>query len=222
MNEKTISRRRFFKVAGLALGGATVACCGLGYAASQAAPKPQAGQIETPDFVFGEQDGMKKSVLVAYASRTGSTVGVAAAIGETLAGRGYAVDVKPVSENPDPAAYDLVIVGSAVNGGQWLPEAIEFTRDHQQALRIKPAAVFCVHIMNLGDGETSRKNRAAYLEGVRALVTPVDEAFFAGMGANPQDTSPILRWILRTFNIMPEGDCRDWTKIRAWALTVFA
>jgi len=222
MTDKTISRRRFFKIAGLALGGSVAACCGLGYAASQVAPRAETAPVNTPSLTFGKDASMQKSILVAYATRTGSTVGVAAAIAEILAERGYAVDVKPLSDNPDPAAYDAVILGSAVNGGKWLPEAVEFTRNHQQALGKAPLALFCVHIMNLGEDGTSRKNRLAYLNEIRSLVTPADEAFFAGKGVDAKDTSPILRWVLRTFNIMPEGDCRDWAAIRAWAQAVFA
>ncbi len=223
MSANKISRRKFFKVVGFTLGGAMVACCGLGYAISQPAAKTKTEPVETPDFAFGtDQAKMNKRILVAYATRTGSTVGVAAAIGETLAGRGYAVDVKPINEAPDPGAYQAVIIGSAVNGGKWLPEAVEFVQRHQQSLRQSPLALFCVHILNLGDSETARKNRRAYLNDVRSLVSPVDEAFFSGKGIDPKETSPILLWILRTIKFAPEGDCRDWARIRGWAQTLFA
>ena len=43
---------------------------------------------------------MNNRILVTYATRAGSTAEVAAAIAETLAARGYAVDVKPVKEKP--------------------------------------------------------------------------------------------------------------------------
>ena len=43
---------------------------------------------------------MDNRILVTYATRAGSTAEVAAAIAETLAARGYAVDVKPVKEKP--------------------------------------------------------------------------------------------------------------------------
>ena len=39
---------------------------------------------------------MAKRVLVGYATRTGSTVGVAEAIGKTLGERGFDVEVKPL------------------------------------------------------------------------------------------------------------------------------
>lgn len=66
---------------------------------------------------------MNKRILVTYATHTGSTVDVAAAIGETLGARGFAVDVRPVKENPSVDGYQAVVMGSAVNGAKWLPEA---------------------------------------------------------------------------------------------------
>jgi menaquinone-dependent protoporphyrinogen oxidase len=175
--------------------------------------------METPSYQYGEKAADIK-VLVAYATRTGSTVGVAAAVGEVLGKRGYFVDVKPIQENPIPDAYDFVILGSAINGGQWLPEALAYIEEHQQAIRSKQAAVFSVHIMNLGSDEKSAQNRLAYLDKVNALIQPMDAAFFAGLGMLAEKEPAITRWVYRTFKIGPEGDCRDWKKIRAWAETI--
>lgn len=66
---------------------------------------------------------MNRRILVGYATRNGSTTGVAEKIGETLGERGYSVDVVPLKERSSPEGYDAVVLGSAVNGGQWLPEA---------------------------------------------------------------------------------------------------
>ena len=52
---------------------------------------------------------------------------------------------------------------------------------------------------------------------VRPLLKPLDEAFFAGMGMDPAGQSWLARWAYRTFKVGPEGDCRDWNAIRAWA-----
>jgi len=217
MKTKKVTRRAFLKLCGIGLGAtAAIAVEGCAPRSTQA----QDAKVETPAYVFGQGSGASGKILVGYATRTGSTVGVAAAIGETLAARGYAVDVKPVKETPVLDGYRAVVLGSAVNGGQWLPEAVSFVESQQQALNRIPVALFCVHIMNLGDDESSIKKRLAYLDAQRVLVTPVDEVFFAGMGMNPETASGLERWIYRTFNIGPEGDCRDWEKIRAWAKTV--
>ena len=71
--------------------------------------------------------------------------------------------------------------------------------------------------MNLGEDEGSKKNRLAYLNDVRSMLKPVDEGFFAGMGMKADEQPGLVRWVYRTFKIGPEGDCRDWEKIRGWA-----
>jgi len=208
------SRRDFLKVSAVTLSGAALAGAGVGCASQTTA------EVETPSFVYESDTKMSQRILVTYATRTGSTVGVAAAIGETLSARGFTVDVRPINDHPSVEGYQKVVIGSAVNGAQWLPEAVEFVKDHQQALNQVPVALFSVHIMNTGDDEGSKKNRAAYLNAVRPLVKAVDEAFFAGMGMNPDEQPGFVRWIYRTFKIGGEGDCRDWEKIRGWAKNV--
>lgn len=163
---------------------------------------------------------MEQRILVVYATSKGSTVGVADVIGQTLAERGFSVDVRPVDDDPSPEGYQTILIGSAVHGGQWLPEAVAYVKNHQQGLHQAQVALFCVHIMNLGDDEKSRANRLGYLNSVRSLVNPVEEAFFAGVGMDPDETSAIVKWIYRTFKIGGEGDCRDWDKIRGWAQSV--
>ncbi len=222
MSTQTMSRREFLKASGIAAGAATLAattagCGGQPSAGPSTQPKKE---VDTPSYSYGEGESTNPRILVAYATRTGSTVGVAAAIGETLAARGYHVDVKPIQENPSPEGYQAVVLGSAVNGGKWLPEAVTYVQDHQQALGRTMLALFCVHIMNLGDDEKAKKNRLTYLDNVRALVRPDAEAFFAGVGMNADEVSAVVRWAYRTFKIGGEGDCRDWTKIRGWAQTV--
>jgi menaquinone-dependent protoporphyrinogen oxidase len=163
---------------------------------------------------------MSGKVLVGYATRTGSTVGVAEAIAETLAERGFAVDVRPLRENPSTDGYDAVVLGSAVNGGAWLPEALTFVENNAAALGKIPVAAFCVHIMNAGGDAKSTRKRLAYLDKVRTVVKPVDEGFFLGKGPTAQDTSLVMRWAFRTFGGSGEGDCRDWDTIRGWATKV--
>lgn len=175
------------------------------------------GDSPTPSSTYGSEDGMSKRVLVGYATRTGSTTGVAEAIGAELAGRGYAVDVAPLKERPALAGYDAVVLGSAVNGGAWLPEAVGFVESNASALRAMPTAIFSVHIMNLGDDEKAARKRRAYAAPARDAVNPMAEACFAGKGPDAADSSLIARWAFKAFGGGGEGDCRNWSAIRAWA-----
>ncbi len=163
---------------------------------------------------------MSKKVLVGYATKTGSTVGVAEEIGRTLGTRGYAVDVKPLKETPSLDGYDAVVLGSAINGGKWLPEAVEYAENNAAALCELPVAVFCVHAMNTGDDERALKKRRAYIDNIRATIEPADEGYFAGVGPKQAESSAFTRWMFRAFGGDVEGDGRDWDKIRAWAQAV--
>jgi hypothetical protein len=71
--------------------------------------------------------------------------------------------------------------------------------------------------MNTGDDERDRRRRLAYIDEIRELVDPADEAFFAGMGLDPEEASVVERWAFRIFGGDVVGDGRDWVKIRGWA-----
>jgi menaquinone-dependent protoporphyrinogen oxidase len=157
---------------------------------------------------------MHKRVLVAYASATGSTVDIAAAIGETLGVRGFSVDVRPIQEKPQVGGYQAVLIGSAVHFGNWLPEAVDFVKTNQQALSRVPMALFAVHITNVGNDETSQKNRLAYLDAVRPFLQPVAEGFFAGR-FDRRGATLLLPGLLA--RLVPPLDFRNWEKVRAWA-----
>ena len=162
---------------------------------------------------------MANKILVTYASRFGSTAGVAEAIGKTLAEQGAQVDVLPMRDVKDLAPYQAVVAGSAINGGQWLPEAMQFVQAHQADLARKPFAAFlvCMTLTMRGD---YRQHVATWLEPVRALVKPVSEGLFAGaleIAKIPSFSDRLKFRVSVAFGVWKEGDHRDWNAIRAWA-----
>ncbi len=166
---------------------------------------------------------MPNKILVTYASRLGSTVGVAEAIGKTLAESGAPVDVLPMQDVQDLAQYRAVVAGSAIRSGEWLPEAMQFVQTHRAELTQKPFAAFLVCMtLSMGNGKY-REQHATWLEPVRALVKPVSEGLFAGV----LDISKIESFgdrlkfrISVAMGFWKEGDRRDWNSIRAWATSL--
>ncbi len=209
---KKLSRRDFLKTAGVTLGASALTCSGLGYLA---ALPPEFDMIDTS---LGEQDTMSKKILITYATKAGSTVEIAAVIGESLSKRGFSVDVKPVSENPSLDGYQAVLMGSAIRMGSWLPEAVDCIRQNQAALNQLPTSIFTVHMLNYRDDETSRTARQAYTAPVRELLPSADEIFFRGK-LDYQTLSFFDRMIAKAVANPndPPGDFRDWDAIRGWA-----
>lgn len=162
---------------------------------------------------------MNNRILITYATRAGSTVGVAEAIGVTLRLRGLNVDIQPVTARPSVDKYDAVILGSAIRMGGWLPEMVEFIKTNQSVLQSHPVALFTIHMLNTGADETSRAARLAYLSSVRQFVNPIDEAFFAGR--IDLDTLSFMDRLMVKMVKSPIGDFRDWERIRAWSSSVF-
>ena len=65
-------------------------------------------------------------VLVGYATAAGSTAGIAERIAATLRETGADVTCRPVGPDLDPAAFDVLVVGSAVHNMAWLRPALDF------------------------------------------------------------------------------------------------
>lgn len=164
---------------------------------------------------------MSNKILVAYASRAGSTAGVAEAIGKTLTESGAEVDVRLMKDVQDLTSYRAVVAGSAIRGGKWLPEAMQFMRTYQVTLAHKPFAAFLVCItLAMPSANKYRQGVAAWLEPVRSLVKPVSEGLFAGeldFGKLPLTLDTLLMRAAAAFGVWSEGDHRDWSAIRAWA-----
>ena len=207
-----ITRRRFLMLAGGTVGVTGLACCGLTVLSTQ---QPAVEFVESS---CGGENEMSEKILVAYASKCGSTGEVAEAIGQTLCDAGAAVDVRLANDVADVSGYRAVVVGSAIRAGQWLPEATKFVETHQGALSRVPVAYFVVCLTMKDDTEENRRTVAAYLDSMREMVQPVDEGLFAG-AMNYSKLALPIRLMMKAMK-SPEGDFRDWDSIRAWAAGV--
>jgi menaquinone-dependent protoporphyrinogen oxidase len=202
-----VSRRNFLKTTGITVGAATLACAGFSYGANRSPV------TFFPETSYGDQS-MEKRILVAYASKCGSTAEVADAVGESISKAGLIVDVKPVSTISSVAGYDAVVVGSAIRYGAWLTEATEFLMNNQTLLQTIPAAIFTVHMLNLSDTPEDTAIREGYLKSIKEYVDPVQAVFFAGK-MDFSKLSFFEKIVSKAVNSV-EADKRDWDQIRRW------
>ena len=87
---------------------------------------------------------MSNSILIAYATRYGSTQEVAERIAATLREGGLTVDVHPVKQVRTLDGYRAVVVGAPLYMFNWLKEARDFVSRHRAALATRPVAVFAL------------------------------------------------------------------------------
>ena len=160
---------------------------------------------------------METRVLVAYATKYGATAGIAEKIGQVGQEAGLAVDVKPAGQAGDPAAYQAVVLGSAVYMGRWRKEAAKFLQTNESALAERPVWLFGSGPLGKGD-PVELAEGWGFPKGLQPIVDrihPRDNALFHG-AVDLQKLNPLERWMFKNAQ-SSVGDFRDWDAIAAWA-----
>ena len=157
-------------------------------------------------------------ILVAYASRLGSTREIAERIAGRLQMHGFealALRARGVDNVP---AYGAVIVGSAVYAGKWLDEATQFVHANRAALAARPVWLFSSGPV----GQLPANVEPSAPRVVRDLMSEIDglghRVFFGAFERTTIDTSDLgraERFVAKRF--IPTGDFRDWEAVDAWA-----
>jgi menaquinone-dependent protoporphyrinogen oxidase len=162
------------------------------------------------------EDKMSK-ILVAYGTKYGGTAEIAEKIGQVLREAGLTADVLPVDRVGDLAAYEAVVLGSAVYIGAWRKEAAKFLKANADALAGKLVWLFSSGPTGEGDAEALLEDwrLPKALLPIAEQVQPRDIAVFHGV-VDPDKLSRIERWMLKNVKA-PSGDFRDWDSITAWA-----
>jgi len=160
-------------------------------------------------------------VLVTYASKYGATKGVAEAIAKTLENNGTSVKVLAMVDVKDVSGYNLIVAGSAIQGGTWLPEAIQFMEKYKNEFNKTKLATFLVCMtLAMPGSEKYREHVSTWLEPLRRYAKPVKEGIFTGA----LDTDKMQSFgdrmkfkISVAMGVWKEGDHRDWNAIQLWA-----
>jgi menaquinone-dependent protoporphyrinogen oxidase len=152
-----------------------------------------------------------KSILLAYATRYGSTQEVAETIAATLRAAGLEVELQPMQDVKTLDPYDAVVLGAALYSTKWHPEAHQFLSQHQAALQQQPVAIFTLGPLTSGDVPMRNSRRQLDREMAKyPWLKPVAVEMFVGK----YDPAK-LGFFDRLFS--KASDNRDWEAIRAWA-----
>jgi len=181
-------------------------------------------------------------VLVVYASRHGSTRGIAQRIGDVLRSEGLEVEVAPADHAAGVGTADAVVVGSAVYMGSWLKEGIDFIKRNEVLLAELPLWLFSSGPLPgssmdkgpsrdpltdaLGPEEGPGSGGRKKLIEISAMTHPKEHRVF--LGAFDPDDPPrvtserLVRMLPAVKKALPAGDFRDWDAIEAWAHEIAA
>jgi menaquinone-dependent protoporphyrinogen oxidase len=148
-------------------------------------------------------------VMVAYATRNGSTRQVAEAITLAMREAGAQVTVAPARNARESAAgYDLIVLGAPLYSGRWHRDAHRFLKRHRRELAAVPVAVF-----GMGPREDTReawrRSRAQLDQALARREWLAATAVTVFGGADPPGRGR-----------RPPRDLRDWQAIHAWATGV--
>ncbi|GAA4318554.1 flavodoxin domain-containing protein [Klenkia terrae] len=152
------------------------------------------------------------------ASKHGSTAELAERLAvdlqESVAGRRCRLTAacRRVEQDPDPAQFDAVVLGSSVYAGRWAEPARRWANQHLVTLRRRP-----VWLLSSGPiGEHPFPPDEAHDIGPLA-----DELLARGQRTLPGRLDPARlgfgeRAVVTAMRA-PHGDFRDWTALRSWA-----
>jgi menaquinone-dependent protoporphyrinogen oxidase len=164
----------------------------------------------------GKETIMSSTVLVAYATRYGSTQEVAEAVAATLRERGLAVDIQPMRDVRTLDQYRAVVLGAPLYMFHWHKDALHFLARHRAALTTRPVAIFALGPLHAEEKEFQEVRGQLDKELAKfPWLTPAAIEIFGGKFDPEKLTFP--HNLVPALKNMPASDVRDWTAIHAWA-----
>ena len=154
-------------------------------------------------------------VLVVYASKNGSTVGIAEAIAEEIGAAGFEVDLVSAGRAREVEGYDGVVLGSAIYSSRWRSEAVRFLKRNRGALAARPLWLF-----QSGPLDPSAESRGQALPPqVSSLANAIGTRGYVTFGGklDEQASGFIARSMVRNGR---GGDFRNFQRIGAWGRDV--
>jgi menaquinone-dependent protoporphyrinogen oxidase len=161
---------------------------------------------------------MTARILVAYASRKGSTAGIAQAIGKELISEGYAVDISDIKSVTSIAGYNAVVIGAPIYTGKITGDVAAFVAANRDGISRLPVAGFVTGIAPVYPKTGDVKGFIDQLVTALAPISPVAVTMFAGtLDAGKMN---LVERSLTSLMKIPTGDFRDWDAIATWTKTL--
>ncbi len=159
---------------------------------------------------------MSGKVLVAFATRSGATQEIAAAVADALSAEGLEVDLQPAKSVRALAGYSGVVLGAPLYMFHWHPDALNFLKKHRAALERVPVAIFAGGPWN--DKEEEWQGVRNQITGELAKFPWLKPAAVEVVGGrfDPARLTFPYSWIPAMKSMVP-SDIRDWNKIHDWA-----
>jgi menaquinone-dependent protoporphyrinogen oxidase len=149
-------------------------------------------------------------VLVAYASKMGSTKEIAEAIGARLTEHGCLAEVHSAGTVDSVDGYDAIVLGSAVYAGRWRPEAVRFVRRHRDQLATRRVWLF--ESGWLGKRPSTLVATSGARRRAQRVGAPAPTVFGGRL-----DPDLATGFMDRALAKRMAGDARDWAEIGSWA-----
>ncbi len=168
-------------------------------------------------------------VLIVYGTRYGTTTEVVQDMSNTARELGVQVDVVQLEKGvtfPEPEEYDLVIVGSGIQAGQWTKRPLKFIEEKLDSLSNTKVALFVVSGY-AGEPDKVAEAQTNYLDSMPEKypgLSPISTALIGGMFEFKR-YNLVVRALVKSMvkKNMPPGeelpekiDFRDWDMIRDW------
>ena len=162
-------------------------------------------------------------MLVAYASKNGSTAEIAQRIAGELRHNGLEVDCLEAGAVRRLEPYNAVVLGSAVYTKRWRASARRFLPRHRRALSTLPWWVFSSG--PIGEPKPDDARAAAWLEPPRTMAKAEQLGVRAHVvfgGRVPVKPHNLIERAMAKNTPAEFADRRDWDQITGWAQEIAA
>jgi menaquinone-dependent protoporphyrinogen oxidase len=159
---------------------------------------------------------MEKKILVAYATHAGSTREIAEFIARALTERGMEMEIQEMKSVKSAKGFDAFVLGAPMYIFHILGDAHRFLKKYKNEIEKTPTAFFSLGPIT--EKEEDWKNAREPFEKELAKYPwfhPVAKEVFGGKLDSSKLGFPYS--LMPGKDQLPQGDIRDWDKIKAWA-----